>query len=1200
MKGKKKLILPLLLAGVTATTGYVAPVTQAVSAAETNGYTAETLISGEKVEVKGFEDTYNIGDKVYLPDVTTAATTYEFTVTKGGKTVTTQTDSEGEYFVAKYKGYYNIEVSTTDANKVKTVIDNLSIWVNKTDASIVLPVNSEYVIPAKVQKNETRLKIPAPSVIIGDDEEATAYKDLPAGKDLKVSIYTPAGKEIELKANDDKTYFEVNEYTPEGGTAEKILSKAGTYTIVYKYLEGDEVVTTLDSNFQVVNSYDTSKMKLTMTLQDSMPTSGNINMEVSVPKVKVTESASSLDAINAHITVTVKNITAGGSSVDFDYENYTFTPTEKGDYVVTYKADINVFNKSSEAITVGTTIKVSDKKGATVIPTYDYKVNAEDTNKIVEVNGSAVSDSENLEDRMENIEHSVPSVVLLRNDNPSQEINGSDTTKYYKIKIPAIYGTDNYDELSELTFTRSYRDPDGAVVTLDTGSITSQDSTLTKSQEVYLTKVGTYEFRYKAVDRANNTAGYKELRVEVKEANTTTQTEMAKGKTKVELNIANTYVSDKNTYLTFAVPTATDTYDTNIKVVTSVDLLNASGNVIADASKTLSNDDKNSDGKYSIDIKELLDGHADAKQIKVTAKAYIDASLEGTRTDFATDTVTKEGDFIVVSKEKVLDVRSSSNDNTNAILKLKKRADAEDTYEDATSWMEALIAENKYNDQVEMFGYTDDNSSSYVMDGYGFATVGSDRLKLNGTIDQSPFSQGDGIINLPRVEFVDEDENLSISVIIKDAYGNTVTPISNAQVSKKKNDGEDKYTYTVDGASFKLSQYGVYTITYMAEDVGGNITVQTFGVRVNDRTDPSIVVDEEDKFDDAIEVGREFIVPTAKLIKNGEDFDGNISWKLVNDTAGCKVIGNTIVPMQQGSVKIVYYATDVAGNDVELDTDSFILTAKDTVAPVLELNKEFVGTLAWEKDSGENYQTITIPSANAYDGKFANETDHGYGKDMSKDVKISISGPNSTTPTIIYGDSYSDDLTFRAEYEGTYTIKYTVTDTAGNTTTVTKELKLGDCEKPELAWDDEENDVPTTATLNETFTIDTGKFTLTDEGGDTDEDYLLDNLSITLTDPNGSTVSNAGSKVKPSWKIESTGTYTLKFVVKDKAGNTNTYSYKVEVPTDDVEEEKISPVVGTILVVVAVAVLAGVVVYFVVSSKKKTPASSKKTKRAKK
>lgn len=111
---------------------------------------------------------------------------------------------------------------------------------------------------------------------------------------------------------------------------------------------------------------------------------------------------------------------------------------------------------------------------------------------------------------------------------------------------------------------------------------------------------------------------------------------------------------------------------------------------------------------------------------------------------------------------------------------------------------------------------------------------------------------------------------------------------------------------------------------------------------------------------------------------------------------------------------------------------------------------------------------------------------------------------------------------------------------------------------------------------------------------------MLDKLSVSLVDPNGSTVTDEGTTSHPSWNITSTGTYTLEFVVKDEAGNSETYSYKVEVPTEDVDDEKISPVVGTILVVVAVVVLAGVVVYFVVSSKKKTPASSKKTRKTNK
>ena len=69
MKGKKKLVLPLLLAGATVATGYVAPVQQAVSAAQQE-YSATTQVVGTSVKVEeGFSDNYHVGEKVWLPRV---------------------------------------------------------------------------------------------------------------------------------------------------------------------------------------------------------------------------------------------------------------------------------------------------------------------------------------------------------------------------------------------------------------------------------------------------------------------------------------------------------------------------------------------------------------------------------------------------------------------------------------------------------------------------------------------------------------------------------------------------------------------------------------------------------------------------------------------------------------------------------------------------------------------------------------------------------------------------------------------------------------------------------------------------------------------------------------------------------------------------------------------------------------------------
>ena len=70
MKGKKKYIVPLLLAGVTAT-GYVANVqqqqnVQVVQAAETSEI---DNVEGAELRLKPFlKESYSVGDPVYLPE----------------------------------------------------------------------------------------------------------------------------------------------------------------------------------------------------------------------------------------------------------------------------------------------------------------------------------------------------------------------------------------------------------------------------------------------------------------------------------------------------------------------------------------------------------------------------------------------------------------------------------------------------------------------------------------------------------------------------------------------------------------------------------------------------------------------------------------------------------------------------------------------------------------------------------------------------------------------------------------------------------------------------------------------------------------------------------------------------------------------------------------------------------------------------
>ena len=227
---------------------------------------------------------------------------------------------------------------------------------------------------------------------------------------------------------------------------------------------------------------------------------------------------------------------------------------------------------------------------------------------------------------------------------------------------------------------------------------------------------------------------------------------------------------------------------------------------------------------------------------------------------------------------------------------------------------------------------------------------------------------------------------------------------------------------------------------------------------------------------------------------------------------------------------------------------------------------------------------IKFPSATAIDNQI----------NASAEVTYSVSGPNGSKPTVHNGDDIGMKY-FEATVEGQYTITYKAVSKFGVESTVTKTLALGDCENPTLEWKKE--DIVTEVKLNEEFKLDLSKLNLDDNK--TSVEDLADKLTVTLTSPSSQTVTNNGSESSYKWNMTETGNYTLKFVLKDNAGNTNTYTYSINVPEEEVEEETMSPVLGTVLVVLSVVVLAGVVIYFVASSRKKGGKVTRPTKKNK-
>ena len=1191
MKGKK-IIVPLLLAGVTAT-GVVANFQQ-----QNIQVTAEDKASwnviGEDMKVEGgFEI---VDDKVYLPKVTTSSAdgNYTYKVTKGSSNIEVkdpETTGGKYYFIAKHEGYYNVSIEAKTEDGVKTKVSNLSVWIESEDAVINLPTNSKYVIPAKVPASlagcaQEVLSIPVPTVTIGNNEEATKIADLEANQQLSVRLITPKNSGgIKLTPDSTGSFYTV---------AKTDLKDTGTYTIVYEYRTGadedtdgnlDKVVSRLESNFQVVSNYDLDDVKLTMSMLSSVPTSGCVNTKVSLPKIKVTETATSLDAINAYVKVTIKNLTTKETLPDdaFDYETYTFTPKTEGEYMVSYKASIDLFGKSTSEVTPDQEIKVRDTQSAKVMPTVDYTV---ENGVITKVDGVNISEETDDQGNIIKTKNEVAAEKLaentLANSIPSAVKLGTvDGKKSVKVTIPALFATDNFDSYADITMERSYRAPNGAVVKID--------KPVNESTEVTLSSVGTYEFRFKATDKAGNAAGYAEYEVVVYD----TDKDMEAEETKVNLTVGIKTISDKDKVLKFSKPTVEDTYD---KLISTKTFYKAVVNGV-ESTESFEITETNADGKYVIDVEELIKKHTTPEAgsnetlvleaIKIYSEAYVDGSLVNTRKAFAENKVELAEDGSII-------VRTALDANVIKVVNSKGDTEAPKILD--IDWNSELFDANKsivVSEDVK------------AINTQGYALNSSDEVitkEINGEdVKLAAFDQGNDIVKLPDFTFTDTfDDNLKIKLTITNQNGDVVSKVDNETITLKEINNE--YVYKISGASFKLSNFGVYEVTYQATDIGGNIRIQKFGIRVNDKTAPTIVIDDQNAFDKDIEVGKKFEVPTGKLVKNGVTMKNTPTWEIYKVSKGAEyeIIGDTgFVPLSAGTFTFRYNAVDEFGNPATLENSLFTVTAKDTTAPKLKLFTDYYLNdviETWTPDNDDSdYMTVLIPNAYAYDGIFEESgklIDYGYGRDL--DVTISVAGPSSTNPEVVAVDGRSDVMSFKAYKQGTYTVTYSVSDGV-NTSKETKTISIGDCEKPEIILD-EDKDLTTEVALGSEFNLDLSKIEFKDNKTTFDTDMLKKNLTITMTDPDGNSVTNKGTNgVNFICDMNKTGSYSLKFVLKDEVGNSYSKSYAINVPDEEVETETISPVLGTVLVVLSVVVLAGVVIYFVVSSKKKGGKKTRKT-----
>lgn len=1029
----------MALGCMTLASGLVLPTLGNVAYADPDpAYDYTTTV--EQAQIQGFATDYVIGEDEGKIKVTKPATCEVRVLDPSNRKVTLDADGFVPTMVGDYRVIYFMTSGSTEY-----VLSEKVIKVTKSGFYFEFPENTNRIIPSemnieisdKIKEKgfDGTILLPMPEVI------SSKTKKKVDGATVAVSVQKPSGSTATVSAE--------NTFKPD---------KTGEYIFTYTYtLAGGTVAAQKQFSLNVNTTYK-NDYTLNYSFNSTKPTTAVLGVETKLPTVSGTNKETG-EKVDVYYTI---SITKGGVDKSSMLKDGVFTPTEKGDYVVKYTIK-NVFGTEAESFSF--TIKdVKDSKDPVV---YYGKLEGE---KIVDQS------------------HTVPSKFGLEN-----------------IVLPAIYATDNSGEA--ITYKREiYRIK---TYTLDQGTIGSEDSKkpviLNYNENTFADKAnisnyvifnyydnnlnvdgkeeafksGIYTISYTAIDSSKNDTT-KSYTMELVDAYTPSTPEIDFGTVlpkQVKLGEE----------ISFEKPTATDSNDDRMVVRT----------FFKQAGETETELTELESGKYTI---------------KTTKAGTLEIRVETKNDDGAIGTITRT---------------------------------------------------------IEVLDITDTTLPSLV-------GTPEDYDDMNAIKDQ--FSE----ITLPTMTFTDDKvDYLSVVIKVYDKDGKSVA------VSGKK---LEKVTggLKVSGAKFKASKSGNYRVSYVVTDIAGNTFLYTFKTNeVRATVAPTIVKPIFDESVQTLELGESLTLPIPS-IKNGdgeEVNDPDYTVEVVSAEGEYEpIILGKFRPLTTGKFVIQYTVRD---GSLETKSALYTIDVVNTLAPTIA--NEFKEFEKLEKNA-----SMSIPRVNV-------STNGVNDVDWSKS-KIEVLYNGSVYKTLELDKTYDTqdaeneayNYTFRRD--GTYTIKYTVVDTVGNTATKSFAVKVGDTEKPTLELDSsiDFSDRKTGSTL----VIDPAKITVKDNV-DTGIN-IFDDLKIVVK--NTTTGEEISNKFTNSTRVEGyeynlseVGTYQVTFTLTDDAGNVTTLVKEFAVTGEGAGKEFPTEVVGIILLVLAILILGGVVAYFIITRKKvKSPEQIKK------
>ncbi|WP_407496513.1 Ig-like domain-containing protein, partial [Pseudooceanicola sp. MF1-13] len=415
-------------------------------------------------------------------------------------------------------------------------------------------------------------------------------------------------------------------------------------------------------------------------------------------------------------------------------------------------------------------------------------------------------------------------------------------------------------------------------------------------------------------------------------------------------------------------------------------------------------------------------------------------------------------------------------------------------------------------------GFTGTETFSYTLtDPDGATDTATVSVKVN-EVDEAPVAVDDAedtpedtsiIINALENDSDPQNDPLTISDVTGATNG-TATVIGNQVV------------YTPD-ADFN----GTETLTYTVTDPDGNTDTATITVNVTPVNDAPVAEDDMDTTDKDTAV-------TIDVLANDTDVDDAKTDLTVSIEPGQEPTNGTATVLPTGQIQ---FTPDAGFTGTE--TFSYTLTdpdgETDTATVSVKVNEVDEAPVA--VDDAEDTPEDTAIIINALE----NDSDP-----QNDPLTITdVTGATNGTATVIGNQVvYTPD----ADFNGTETLTYTVTDPDGNTDTATITVNVTPVNDAPVANDDQDTTDEDTA-----VTIDV-------LGNDTDVDDVKADLTVSI-EP-GQEPTNGTATVLPTGQIQFTpdagftGTETFSYTLTDPDGETDTATVSVKV--NEVDEAPVA------------------------------------------